>query len=147
MEKPNLLESVQPFSGQYSFKNDLRLNAWFVVAVVTYVIVLKVLSWHHEWSPLTRALVNLIPLLPGLLYMRDCQRFIRGLDELQRRVQIDAWLFASLGTLFISTVINTLGTHGVIVGEMKHGLNLFGAFSLTFLLWIVGMVIFNRRYK
>lgn len=147
METPNLIESVQPCSGQYSFKKDLRLNAWFIVAAAVYLVVLKVLSWHHEWSSLTRALVNLIPLLPGALYVRDCIRFVRGMDELQRRVQTEAWLFAAIGTLLISATINTLSAQGLPLGKMNHGLSLGGTFSLTFLLWIVGTIIFNRRYQ
>ena len=147
MEKPNLMESVQPCSGQYSLKKDLRLNAWCAVAAVVYIAMLFLLKRHPEWSPLTRGLLTLTPMIPGLLYVRTCLRFIRGMDELQRRIQLEAWLFAFLGTLIIGTIVNTLNANGVSLGELKHGLSLWGTFTLIFVLWLVGTAIANRRYR
>jgi hypothetical protein len=147
MDKPNIMESVSPCSGQYSLKKDLRLNAWLVAAAVVYVAILELLKRHPDWSPLARGLLTLTPLIPGILNVRSGLRFIRGLDELQRRIQLEAWLFASLGALIIGTIINTLNANGVVLGELKHGLSLWGAFTLTFVLWLVGGAIANRRYK
>ena len=148
MNKPNLLESVlQPCSDHYSLKKDLRLNAWMLVATAVYVAISVLLKRHPEWSPLTRGLLNLTPMIPGVLYVRTCLRFIRGMDELQRRIQLEAWLFAALGSLIIGAVINTLNDSGVSLGDLKHGLSLGGTFALTFVLWLVGTAISNRRYK
>jgi hypothetical protein len=147
MEKPNLLESVIPCSGGYSFKKDMRLNAWLLVATLVYLATTWLLQQYPDWSPLTRGLVTLTPLLPGILYVRDCLRFVRGLDELQRRIQVDAWLFASLWTLVIGTIINTLTANGVELGGLDHGLSLWGTFSLALVLWFVGLALANRRYK
>ncbi len=147
MDKPNLIESVQPLSGHYSLKKDLRLNAWFMVAAATCLVIDVLLKRHPEWSPLSRALLTLTPLLPGVLYVRDCLRFIRGMDELQRRIQMEAWLFAALGSLIIGTIINTLNANGVHWGAPEHGLSLWGTFALTFALWLVGSAIANCRYK
>ena len=93
------------------------------------------------------ALLTLTPLIPGLLYVRDCLRFIRGMDELQRRIQMEAWLFAALGSLIIGTIINTLNAQGVSLGGLAHGLSLWGTFALTFVLWLVGTALANCRYK
>jgi hypothetical protein len=148
MDNPNLLESVlQPCSDHYSFKKDLRLNAWMIVAAAVYVAILELLKRHPEWSPITRGLLALTPIIPGVLYVRTCLRFIRGMDELQRRIQTEAWLFAALGSLIIGTIINTLNANGVTFGRLTHGLSLGGAFALTFALWLVGTAIANRRYK
>jgi hypothetical protein len=147
MNKPNTFESVAPLSGAYSFKKDLCLNAWLFVAMTVYLAQLYFAKQHPEWSPLTRALVTLSPLLPGMLYVRNCLRFIRGMDELQRRVQLEAWLFAALWALLITTVVNTLNASGVALGNFKHGLSLGGTFALTFGLWAVGTAIANCRYK
>jgi hypothetical protein len=147
MNKPDLLESVVPLSGRYSFKKDLRLNAWLFVATAIYVVNLLLAKQHPEWSPLTRALLALTPMIPGWLYVRTWLRFIRGMDELQRRIQLEAWLFASLGALFVGTAINTLNANGVALGELRHGLGLGGTFILTFALWLVGTAIANCRYK
>lgn len=147
MDKPNLIESVTPLSGGYSWKKDLRLNAWFFVAAVFYMANLILLKRHPEWSPMTKALFTLSPLIPGALYLRTCIRFIRGMDELQRRIQLEVWLVASLGALLVGAVINTLNEVGVAMGGFKHGLSLGATFVLTFVLWAVGAPIANRRFK
>ena len=147
MNKPNLMETIQPCSGQYSVRSDLRLNAWLGVATVIYVGGLFLLKQHPEWSPLSKGTVALTPLIPGLLYLRSCLRFIRGLDELQRRVQLDAFLFAALGTVIAGTAIATLNAHEVQLGPLAHGLGMGETFALMFALWLVGSAVANRRYK
>ena len=141
------MESVQPCSGEYSLRADLRLNAWLGVAGVVYVAGLFLLKQHSEWSPLTRGLVALTPLIPGLLYLRSGMRFVRGLDELQRRVQVEAFLFAALGTVIVGAAINTLNAHGVQLGQFSHGLSVGATFTLLFVLWLIGSAIANCRYK
>ena len=147
MEKPNVMESVQPCSGQYSLKADLRLNAWLAVAGVVWVADLELLKRYPEWSPLLRGLLALVPLIPGLLYMRSCMRFVRGLDELQRRIQLDALIFAAMGTVMVGMAVNTLIAHEVPLGFLRHGLGIGESFVLLFFLWLVGSAVANRRYK
>ncbi len=147
MDNPNTLESVSPLSGHYSLKRDLRLNAWFMVAAAVAGAIAFLLKRHPEWSPLSRALLTLAPLIPGMLYVRDCMLFIRGMDELQRRIQMEAWLFAAMGTLILGTTVNTLSANGVSLGRLEHGFSLVGTFALTFSLWLVGTAIANCRYK
>lgn len=147
MNKINTIESVT-CSGSYSLRKDLQLNAWLLVAVILHLVVLTLLKQPLDWSPLTRGLLALTPLIPGGLYVRTCVRFIRGLDELQRRIQLESWLFAALGALIITSVINTLNANGVaLISDLNHGLSLFGAFALTFVLWAVRSAVANHRFK
>jgi hypothetical protein len=147
MAEINKIESLVPCSGSYSPKKDLRLNAWLFAAVVDYLVILWLLKHHPEWTSLSRGLLTLTPLIPGVLYLRSCMRFIRGMDELQRRIQLEAWLFAALGALIISTAINTLNASGALPPGLKDGLGVWSTFSLTFALWLVGGAIANRRYR
>lgn len=147
MNKPNLMETVQPGSGQYSLKTDMRLNRWFLVSGVVWVMDLELLKRHPEWSPLLRGMLALAPLVPGLLYIRTCVRFVRGLDELQRRIQLETFLFAALGTVLVSAAINTLGAQGVPLGGLAHGLGIGATVMVMFILWLVGGAIANCRYK
>lgn len=148
MSKPNTFESITPCSGQYSVRADLRLNAWLAVATATYLVAKFLLRHHPEWQPLPRALLELSPILPGLLYVRAIVRFVRGMDELQRRIQSDALLFASLGALIIGTVLNTLASNGVVIWkDLENGLGLGGMFLVTFCLYLVGTASALRRYK
>ncbi len=147
MDELNTLESVEPCSKHYSFKTDLKLNAWLGVAMGVALVGRWLLREHPEWDSQLRAAVAVAPLVPGLLYVWSCTRFVRGLDELQRRVQLEALLFATLGTLVIGTTINVLNAHGVSFRGLQHGLEIGGAFVLLFALWLVGSAIANCRYK
>jgi hypothetical protein len=146
MEKPPTIESVIPCSGQYSFRRDLRLNAWLLVTTVLYLALRTLLTRHPEWSPLARGLVALVPLLPATLYLRDWVRFVGKLDELQRRVQMEAHLFAAWGTLIVGIALSTLNAQGVLK-LLPHGLGLGGVMVILFPLWLVGVAIANCRYK
>jgi hypothetical protein len=150
VNKPNTLstlESVQPFSGHYSCKKDIRLNAWFLVAAAVYITD-QVLEKHHpEWSVPVRAGLALAPLFPGLLYIRSCMRFVSGLDELQRRIQLEAWLYATMGTVLTGIALSTLSSSGVRLGELDHGLGIGRAFMLVFAMWVIATALASRRYK
>lgn len=148
MEKPNLIESYIPHSGHYSLQKDLRLNAWLAVTVVVYLIVLFMTKGHPNWSPGMRAFHLLLPVLPALLYVRAWVKLVRGMDELQRRIQLESFLFAALSTVIISAIISTLNAAGLDLGVMlRPGLGLGGTFLVMFPLWLVGTAIANCRYQ
>jgi low temperature requirement protein LtrA len=147
MNKPTTMESVQPCSKQYSFRTDLKLNAWMGVAGLFWILSHYLIRKHPDMEAPLRVALALSPLVPGLLYVRSCMRFVRGLDELQRRLQLEALLFAALGTLLVATAINMLNANGAGLQRLPHGLELGGAFVLMFVLWVVGSVIASRRYK
>jgi len=147
MEKPHLMESLEPCSDQYSFKKDLRLNAWLGVTIVVYFSVSALNSWNPDWSPLLRGSLALAPLIPGMLYIRSWMRFIRRVDELQRRIQLEAFLFAAMGTVIIETAVSILNAHEVSMGPLKHGLGIGGSFMSMMFLWSVGWAIAKCRYK
>mgnify|MGYP000651617034 CR=1 FL=1 len=147
MNKTNTLESVTPLSGQYSFKKDVKLNAWLGVAAVTYVAAKIILKDHPDWDPWMKAMISLSPLLPGCFYARSCMKFIRGLDEFQRRIQLQVLLFAAMGTLIVGWFISALNANGIDLKKFTHGLEMSGAFVVLFGFWVVGTFIANRRYK
>lgn len=128
-------------------KQDLRLNAWLGVATVVYLAVLALLHQHREWNPLLRRSLALAPLLPGMLYVGSWMRFIRGLDELQRRIQLEAFLFAAMGPVIVGTAINILNAHEVQLGWLKHGLGLGGTLMAMLLFWSVGWALAKCRYQ
>lgn len=144
---PNTQESLLPCSGSYSIKKDIKLNSWLAVATAVYVIDLLLAKRHPDWSVSVRATLALAPLVPGLLYIRAWMRFIGGLDELQRRIQLEAWLFSALGTVLVAVAINTLNTSGVQLGVLGRGLGIGQAFIVSFVLWLVGSAIANCRFK
>jgi len=147
MDKPNLMESLDPCSGQYSLKTDFRLSVWLLVATLMHVLQHTLFKIQPEWSAGLRVMWALAPLVPGLLYVRSWVRFIRGLDEFQRRIQLEVFLFAAFATVVIGAIVSVLNEQGVPTGWMEHGLGLGSSFMLMLLLWSAGWMVAKRRYK
>jgi hypothetical protein len=142
-----LPESVQP-GKHYSFQADLRLNTWAFVAVIVAFTARWLLQRHHDWGAALGSFVALSPLLPSLLYVRTIARWIGAMDELQRRVQMEACLFATTGTVFVATGLSLLGGLGVLSSvRLQHGLGWEGTFAVIIFLYIFGNVVVNRRYR
>jgi hypothetical protein len=123
---------------------DLKLNAWAFVAVLASFCAHWMLSRYTDWGPVLRSVVALAPLAPSFLYARSIARWIGGMDELQRRIQLEASLFATTGTIFVITAMNLLEASGVL---QSHGLGWEGVFAAILLLYILGNIISNRRYQ
>jgi hypothetical protein len=126
---------------------SFELCAWLAVAGATYVVMLFLDKHHPYWSPGWRITLALAPILPGLLYLRKGLQLLRGMDELQRRIQLEGWLFAALGTVIVSTIINVFNAHGLVGMWPAHGLEVGGTYMTMFILWSVGVTIANLRYR
>ena len=146
MNKTILPEAVRP-GRHYSFRSDLKLNAWAFVAVAIAALA-RWLLHHHEWGRFLQAAVALAPLLPSLLYVQSIARWIGGMDELQRRIQLEACLFATTGTVFIATALSLLqGVSVIASARLQHGLGWEGTFGVLILLYVVANFIINHRYR
>jgi hypothetical protein len=141
-----LPESVQP-GKHYSFRADMKLNAWAFVAVALAMISRAMVNHHPGWSIALRIVIVLSPLLPSLLYVRSISHWIRGMDELQRRIQLEACLFATVGTIFFVTAFDLLKAHGIQIPRLHAGPGWEGTFACVVFLYFLGSVIVSRRYK
>jgi hypothetical protein len=145
--KPIFPESVR-IGSNYSFRADMKLNAWAFVAVVMAFGARIALHRHVEWGVPLRAVVSLFPLLASLLYVRSIAGWIRGMDELQRRIQLEACLFATTGTIFVATAFNLLAMAGVLqASRIQNGLGWEGMFATVIACFVLGNLIINRRYR
>ena len=132
-----------PESVQMSVGAALRLNAWAPVAVVVAFVSRL---WLREptlegWA---RVAVALLPLLPGLLYVRSLAGWMRGLDEFQRRLQGQAAFVALTGMLVAMVSLDLLQVAGFLRG-FHFGWE--GTFAFTFLFYAVALAWANRRYR
>ncbi len=124
-----------------------ELNAWLAVTTAVYLAALFLVRHHPEWSPGWKITLALTPILPGLLYLRNGLQLLRTMDELQRRIQAGAWLFAALGTVVFGAVLNVVNAHGLGGNWLPHGLEVGGTYLTMFILWSVGITIANCRYR
>lgn len=150
MSNTNLNERDEKQPDRTAVKRALRsfeLNAWLALTTATYLVTLFVARKNPDWSMGWKISLALAPILPGLLYLRNGLQLLRGLDELQRRIQLEGWLFAALGAVVISTVINVCNAHGLGWSLLPHGLEVGGIYLTMFILWCVGVTLANLRYR
>jgi len=125
----------------------MKLNAWAFAGVALAFASRIVLRHHSDWDLPLRVVIALSPLLPSLLYVRSIARWIRGMDELQRRIQLEACLFATTGTIFVVLAFNLLLAQGIHFPRLPHGLDWEDTFASVVFLYIVGNMLVNRHYK
>jgi hypothetical protein len=147
MIKTNLPQAVEPGSGQYSFRTDIKVNGWSWAAVLTsFVGEVLLLPHHQEWPVAWRAVVALLPLMAGLLWVRTLMQWVGGMDELQRRITTAASLFASVATLVVLAASHFL----TVAGLMPRSFQATTGFVMIWLVvcfYLLGRSIFNRRYQ
>jgi hypothetical protein len=120
-------------------------GARFAWAMITYgvVLVVSVLILKSTTDPDApwRIPVALTPVVPALFGMGAFVRYMGSMDELQRRIQLEAIAFSFGGTAAL-----TFG-YGFLEGVGFPSLNWTFVFPLMMVLWGIGVAIAGRRYK
>ena len=96
---------------------------------------------HVDIARPWRDLVALSPMLPAAATAWVVLRELRRMDELQRRIQLEA-----LGFSFAGTAILTF-SYGFLEGLGYPKLSMFTVWPILAALWIVGLVLARRRYQ
>lgn len=143
----NKMESNKSIAPGGSTKQMMKSVAWLAVTSALYVASLLGLKHHPLWSPGARVAVTLVPLLPGMFYLLSLLRSFQAMDELQRRIQVEAWIFAMAGTIVVNTVLNVLNANSVGFANYPHGLEIGGVYMSMFLFWSVGVTTSTLRYR
>jgi len=115
---------------------------WTALAVYGAVLVgsiqlLTRLDVARPW----RDLVALSPMLPAAATAWVVLRELRRMDELQRRIQLEA-----LGFSFAGTAILTF-SYGFLEGLGYPRLSMFTVWPILAMLWVVGLLLARRRYQ
>lgn len=172
--KPNLPEEIGfgKLNLWGSWRGSLNKGgaAWMFVVYLTDIPGGWLLQHHPGWPLALRLLIALTPLAASLLYVRGIALWIRGMDELHRRIMLESCLFAVIGTLFFVTAWNRLDKTGALKGIFQpstvsldavpwvarwdwHRLAYldFSYFpliaALLLFFFCLAHFIFNRRYK
>jgi hypothetical protein len=120
---------------------------WLATATLTYLISLWLLKHHSDWSPGARIAITLVPLLPGILYLGTLLKSFWQMDELQRRIQIEALGFALVGTLVAMTATNIFTAEGIRLMNYPKGFGIGAVYMTMFVLWSIGVSISSFRYR
>jgi hypothetical protein len=122
--------------------NAKRYLKEFGAAMAAYSIMVPVsvrLLKGHEHTPLGYA-IAFLPIIPSALALWAFMRMFRGLDELQRRIQLEAVAFSFLATCLITLTW---------AFQQNAGLPRFDVSwvaPLLIMLWGLGLGIAKRRY-
>jgi len=142
------IADTEPLSERdLKIKKDLVATAWLGATTVTYLVTLFLVQDNPNWAPLLGVGMALLPLLPGIMYLRKLWGSFQSLDEMQRRIQLEAWSFAMAGTVVVTTVLNVLNAHGLGWENYPHGLEIGGVFITMFMLWSIGTAVAKARYR
>jgi len=144
--KPNTPEELVTWK-YYSFRTDMKVNGWCWVAILaSFVNEVFLLPHHKDWPVVMRAVIALVPLVAGLLWVRSVAQWIRGMDELHRNITLAACLFAAIATLFVVMALHLL----VVAGVFSANLQASSGYVILYLaacFYGLGHFLFNRRYK
>ena len=149
--KPNVPDEISFGKEEYSWRMDWRVNGWmFAAFFISSVSDVFFPDQIKTWRVAGRAIIEIAPFVFLLFWARDLTHWIRGMDELHRRITQAAILFAVSATLFVVALWHVLAGAGVCQPVALH---LFDPNSVWVILWLMtffyflGYSIFNRRYK
>jgi len=126
---------------------SLQLNGW-VIAALLLSAGTRWWPGHESWSLIARNLIAILPVIPLIFYARTFARWVRGLDELQQRIQLRAWFFAAMATIYATMIVGMLQSANVLrLTQWEHGLPWEGVFGVMIIAHIIGSIIASREYR
>jgi hypothetical protein len=149
---PEVLLAFKKNSQWADAKVFTKVNYWLCICLATgaangllfHTIVPPIDGVLREnfltWPVGIRIIIESVPLLAGLLWARSMARFIRGMDELHRRITIEAWLIAALTTLGFLSIWPMLDAPGfqhrftgrhIFMGNSRTNPTLFSGFGCS----------------
>jgi hypothetical protein len=91
-------------------------------------------------SPI-RPIIALLPILPVLFGVFALMSFVRSIDEMQQKIQLEAMAF-SLGVTGLITF-----ALGLVEGTGVPPVSMVWVMPMIIALWGIGLVIATRRYQ
>lgn len=127
-----------------SQKSDAPVNIMLaaVIALILSVIVVSWLLKTQELGPALRLVLVLAPVAAWIFALISYSRLIQRLDELQRRIHLEALAFAFTGLAVAMIACEYLRKAGFITA-LKPDYVLM----MMLVLWPLGYIIARRRYQ
>lgn len=111
-------------------------------SLATYIALLVLSLIAANLFPEYRLPIILVPLIPGFLIVLSMLAAIRSMDEMQRRIQLEALGFAFAG-MFMLLLTETL-LAGVLGPQQAQGPGAY-IFYMA-MMWAVGLLVARRKY-
>jgi len=151
--KPNVPGEIFLGDKEYSWRMDWKVNGWlFVATIISALSDIMFPKAVSQWPLNGRAGLVLAQFLAISLWVQSLAKWIRGMDEMHRRITSSAVFFAVGATFFVMMFWHRLNAAGLFdamapgrlswdIGTVGHG------FLLMTLFYFFGFSIFNRRYR
>jgi Na+/melibiose symporter-like transporter len=88
-----------------------------------------------------RTLIALFPMVPITFAGRIIIKFIRDLDELQQKIQLEAVIFSAVTTALVTCA------YGFMEGVGYPELDTVWIMPMLMVLWVLGQILARRRYQ
>jgi hypothetical protein len=153
---PNIPGEIFLGEKEYSLRADWRVNGWLLVAtLVSAFSDILFPSIVKQWPLGWRAGIVLVQFLAIALWAGALMRWIRGMDEMHRRITVASVLSSISATFFCLMLWHRLDGAGVFIaafGSPKPGgswdiCTLTHGFLLLTFFYFVSFSTFNRRYR
>jgi len=155
-KKLNVPNEIWLGNKEYSWRMDWKVNGWLFVATLISAFC-DIIFCHTVWQwPLGgRVGIVIAEFLTLALWARSLVRWIRGMDEMHRRITVSAVLFAVGATFFVLMLWHRLDCAGFFnfaFGQPKNGgrwdiCTVGHGFLLLTFFYFLGHTVFNRRYQ
>lgn len=111
-------------------------------SLAAYIVLLVLSLIAANLFPEYRLPIILVPLIPGFLIVLSMLAAIRSMDEMQRRIQLEALGFAFAG-MFMLLLTEALLTD-VLGPQQAQGPGAY-IFYMA-MMWAVGLLVAHRKY-
>lgn len=124
-------------------KAEREYTVRFLSAMAVYAVTVIASSWliqRIDQQNLIRYPIALFPLIPSFFALAAFLRYLRQMDELQRRIQFEAFGFSFGLTGMITFTSSLLERVGV------PAIDIVWVFPMLIVFWGIGVAIATRRY-
>jgi hypothetical protein len=123
--------------------NQSKSLTRFILAMGGYALLLiaSVLLLPATPAGWLRVLVALLPVIPAVYGLAVIIGVVRGMDEFQQRIQLEAVAFSLIATALLTF------TYGFLENAGFPPLSVIWVLPLIVALWGVGQLIAGRRYQ
>lgn len=119
----------------------LKMLLWASVYMITTYASVYVLKNSGIEQFGLRTLIALVPMVPVVWIGRIIIQFIRGLDEFQQKIQLEAIAFSAVTTALLTCA------YGFMEGVGYPRLDTIWILPMLGVLWVIGQALARRRYQ
>jgi hypothetical protein len=155
--KPNVPGEILLGAREYSWRSDCSVNGWLAVAaLISGCCDIIFRSAFTAWPLAWKVAIVMTQFVALALWVRSLKQWIRGMDEMHRKITVSAVLFAvsaTFGTVLLwqrleaAGLINALRPAHLLKNSIPDITTVAHSFLLMTFFYVAGHVLFSRRYR